>query len=120
MSTSKEGKLDTLIGKDTVVKGTIKAKGSLRVDGEFEGNITISDTFTAGSSAAIKGDVRCREAFVSGKIEGNIYAQGKVEMHTGANLSGDVTCKGIMIQDGVFFEGRCSMKEKEQLKKPGQ
>lgn len=119
MSSSKEGKLDTLIGKDTIVKGTIKAKGSLRIDGELEGNITISDTFTAGSGAVVKGDVRCKDAFVSGKIEGNINAQGKVEMHSGANLTGDVTCRGLVVQDGVFFEGRCSMKEKEQLKKPG-
>lgn len=117
MSNSKEGKLDTLIGKDTVIKGNIKAKGSIRVDGEFEGNITISDTFTAGATARINGDVRCRDAFVGGKIEGNIYAQGKVEMHSGAHLTGDVTCKGMVIQENVFFEGRCSMKEKEPAKK---
>lgn len=118
MANSKEGKLDTLIGKETVISGNIKAKGSLRIDGELEGNITVSDTFTAGASAHIKGDVRCRNAFVGGKIEGNIYSQGKVEMHSGAHLTGDVTCKGLVIQDNVFFEGRCSMKEKEQpLKK---
>ncbi|MBA7595710.1 hypothetical protein ES703_02675 [subsurface metagenome] len=114
---NKEGKLDTLIGKDTVITGNVKAKGSLRIDGALEGNITVSDTFTAGESARVKGDIRCRDAFIGGRIEGNIYSQGKVEMHAGANLVGDVTCKGLVIQDNVFFEGRCSMKEKEQPKK---
>jgi len=114
---NKEGKLDTLIGKDTVITGNIKAKGSLRIDGELEGNITVSDTFTAGATARIKGDVRCRDAFVGGRIEGNIYSQGKVEMHSGAHLAGDVTCKGLVIQDNVFFEGRCSMKERESQAK---
>lgn len=117
MSNSKEGKLDTLIGKETVISGNIKAKGSLRIDGQLEGNVTVSDTFTAGASARIKGDVRCRDAFVGGMIEGNIYSQGKVEIHTGANLTGDITCKGLVIQDNVFFEGRCSMKDREQPKK---
>lgn len=114
---NKEGKLDTLIGKETVITGNIKTKGSLRIDGGLEGNLTASDTFTAGAGARIKGDVRCRDAFVGGRIEGNIYAQGKVEMHSGAHLTGDVTCKGLVIQDNVFFEGRCSMKEKESSKK---
>jgi len=114
---NKEGKLDTLIGKETVITGNIKARGSLRVDGQLEGNITVSDTFTAGASARVKGDVRCRDAFIGGRIEGNVYSQGKVEMHAGAHLSGDVTCKGLVIQDDVFFEGRCSMKEKEQNNK---
>lgn len=114
---NKEGKLDTLIGQETVITGNIKAKGSLRIDGELEGNITVSDTFTAGSSAKVKGDVRCRDAFVGGVIEGNIYSQGKVEMHSGAHLNGDVTCKGLVIQDNVFFEGRCSMKERQEPKK---
>lgn len=117
MSNNKEGKLDTLVGKDTVIKGNIKTKGSIRVDGHFEGNITISDTFTAGATSQIKGDVRCRDAFIGGKIEGNVFSQGKVEMHTGAKLVGDITCKGLVIQDNVFFEGRCSMKEQEQSNK---
>ncbi len=117
MSNNKDAKLDTIIGKDTVVNGNIKTKGSVRIDGEFEGNLTVSETFTAGVSAKVKGDVRCRDAFVGGRIEGNIYSHGKVEMHAGAHLLGDVTCKGLMIQDNVFFEGRCSMKEGDQVKK---
>ncbi|NLI98981.1 polymer-forming cytoskeletal protein [bacterium] len=116
-STGKDAKLDTIIGKETIITGNVKTKGSLRIDGEFEGNITVSDTFTAGSSARVKGDVRCKDAFVGGRIEGNVYSHGKVEMHSGANLTGDVTCKGLVIQDNVFFEGRCSMKEKEETKK---
>jgi len=118
MANTKEGKhTDTIIGKETVISGSIKAKGGLRTDGQIVGNVTVSDTFSAGSSAQVKGDVRCRDAFIAGRIEGNVYAQGKVEMNSGAYLTGDITCRGLVIQDNVFFEGRCSMKEKEQTTK---
>lgn len=112
MENRKEGKLDTIIGKTTKVNGEIKSKGTLRVDGHFEGKIETEDTFLSGKDSYIKGDIYCKHAYIGGKVEGNVYSQDKVELHSGAYLKGDVICRGIVIEDNVFFEGKCSMSKK--------
>lgn len=110
-------RLDTIIGKNTTLKGSIKTKGGLRVDGIMEGDIEVSDTFVAGNTAHIKGDIKCKDAFIGGKIEGNIYSKGKIEMKSGAYLEGDVVCKGLVIEDNVYFNGKCTMSEKKEVEK---
>ena len=37
------GELSTIIGKGTVIKGNIKVRNSLRIDGKIIGNVTTSD-----------------------------------------------------------------------------
>jgi cytoskeletal protein CcmA (bactofilin family) len=47
---------------------------------------------------------------VSGNVEGNVFAKKKVELEGGAKLIGDVESVSLVIEDGVFFEGRSKMK----------
>jgi len=105
-------KLDTIIGKNAFFKGDIKTKGGLRIDGTVEGSIEATDTFVAGNSAYIKGNIKCKDAFIGGKIEGNIHSKGKIEIKSGAYLEGDIVCKGLIVEDNVYFNGRCTMSEK--------
>jgi cytoskeletal protein CcmA (bactofilin family) len=111
-----EGKLDTVIGRNTRIIGEIKTEGSLRVDGRGEGNLTVSDTLISGQGSFVKGDVRCKNAVLGGRIEGNVFAGGVVEMQSGSSLLGDITCKGVVIQPNVFFEGRCQMSDRKEGK----
>lgn len=111
-----DGKLDTVIGKNTRIIGEIKTEGSLRIDGRGEGNISVSDSLISGQGSFIKGDVRCKSAVLGGRIEGNVFASGVVEMQTGSSLLGDIICKGLIIQPSVFFEGRCQMSDRKEVK----
>jgi cytoskeletal protein CcmA (bactofilin family) len=47
-----------------------------------------------------------------------VTVQDIIEFQSGAKMYGDIICKGIIIQQGVFFEGNCSMsgKDKERPK----
>ncbi len=103
------GKLDTVIGSETQVIGDLRVDGGLRVDGKVEGRGDISDVFLTGPKSLFKGEVRCRRAVIAGRIEGNIIASESVELQTGAEVFGDITCRGLVIQPGCFFEGRCIM-----------
>ncbi len=103
------GKLDTIIGEETVLKGDCRVNGGMRLDGQAEGKIDVADTFLTGPRSFLKGEAHCRNAVIAGRIEGNIFATETVELHTGAQVFGNITCRGLVIQPGCFFEGGCSM-----------
>jgi len=113
---AQEGKIDSVIGKSTVIDGDIKVSGSTKIDGKIRGNVTIKDSLIVGHDAIIKGNISCKNAIVGGSIEGNITVQDLIEFQSGAKMYGDIVCKGIIIQQGVFFEGNCSMTHKEKEK----
>jgi len=108
------GKLDTIVGPETSVKGDFRAAGSLRLDGNVEGRIDVTETFLAGPRSFLKGEVHCRDAVIAGRIEGNIFAAETVELQTGAQVFGNITCKGLVIQRDCLFEGNCSMVQSHQ------
>jgi cytoskeletal protein CcmA (bactofilin family) len=105
-----------LIGKDTVIKGDLKSNGSIKVDGQIEGNTAVKESIVIGKDAIVKGNSSCRNAVIGGKIEGNIEAQELLEYQTGAQMIGDIICKGLIVQEGVLFEGNCRMAQKPKEK----
>ncbi|MEO0067745.1 MAG: polymer-forming cytoskeletal protein [candidate division WOR-3 bacterium] len=108
------GKLDTIIGSETIIKGDLRVNGGLRLDGKVEGRLDIGDVFLSGVRSFLQGDVTCRGAVIAGRIEGNIFAKESVELQTGAQVIGNITCRNLVIQPGCFFEGNCKMVKGEQ------
>lgn len=117
MDKDKEGRVDSIIGRSTLIKGDMKVDGSLKMDGRIEGNVSASEIFIAGKDSTTKGNVQCKGAIIAGRIDGNVSAHTTVEMQQGAHIVGDIICKGLIVQDGVFFEGNCRMSEKEKSEK---
>jgi cytoskeletal protein CcmA (bactofilin family) len=109
-----EGKLDTIIGPESTVKGDCRIGGSLRLDGQVEGRLDVTDSFVTGPKSLLKGEVHCRDAVIGGRIDGNVYAAETVELQTGAQVIGDVSCKAIVIQRDCHFQGNCSMVQGDQ------
>lgn len=104
-----EGKLDTVIGPDTAVKGDLRVGGSLRLDGQVEGRLDITETFQTGPRSLLKGEVHTKDAVIAGRVEGDIHASDTVELQAGAQVLGNVSCKGLVIQRDCLFQGNCSM-----------
>ncbi|MEN3044114.1 MAG: polymer-forming cytoskeletal protein [Candidatus Hydrothermales bacterium] len=105
--------LDTHIGESTQLKGEIKAKGGVRIDGEFEGNIETKDILIIGASGKVKAqDVRAKNAKVGGTFIGKLIVDGKAHFEKNARFEGEVYCKGLIVEDGVTFNGKCLMDEK--------
>jgi cytoskeletal protein CcmA (bactofilin family) len=104
-----EGKLDTVIGPDTTVKGDVRVGGSLRLDGQVEGRVDVAETFQTGPRSLLKGEVHTRDAVIAGRVDGNIHASDTVELQAGAQVFGNVACKGLVIQRDCLFHGNCTM-----------
>ena len=109
-----EGKIDSVVGKGTVINGDVDVNGSTKIDGMINGSIQVKESLIIGKDSVVKGDVRCKSAIIGGRIEGNITAQELVEFQSSAQMFGDVVCKGLIVQEGVFFEGNCKMSQKKK------
>ena len=107
--TENDGRLDTVIGPQTSVRGDFRVTGGVRLDGQVEGRMDVSETIVTGPKALLKGELHCRAAVIAGRIEGDIYAEGVVELQTGAQVYGNIRSKGLVIQPDCQFEGSCSM-----------
>jgi cytoskeletal protein CcmA (bactofilin family) len=114
MFTKNTEKLESLIGANSIFKGNIETKGTLRVDGSMEGNAS-ADWVILGEKASIKGDITARGIVVGGRIEGNLRAKEIVEIKSKGQVFGDVSSVKLTIIEGGIFEGRSSM-SKEEIK----
>jgi len=106
-----ESKLDTVVGPETEFKGDVSVRGSMRLDGRLEGNLSVMDSLYMGKGAYVHGDVHCKDGVVAGKIEGNLIVQGTLELQSGATVMGDVKCKSLILAKDAFLDGRVQMKE---------
>ena len=100
---------NTVIGVGSCLRGTIMVTGTLRIDGEFEGDILNCDRLEIGEHGIMRADVEVKEALVKGRVHGNIRALATIEMKTGARIEGDVAAVSVAMEPGVYFSGRCTM-----------
>lgn len=101
----------TVIGLGASFRGTLMVTGTLRIDGEFEGDILNCERLEVGEHGIMRADVEVREALILGRVDGNVRALGLIEMKSGARVEGDVAALSVVMEPGVFFTGRCTMLE---------
>lgn len=102
-------KVDTIIGKNTVLTGTIKAVGIFRVDGSIEGDIESKGDVVIGESGKVTGNVIAKQIVIAGEIRGNVKADDILEILSEGKLFGDISVGKLIINDGANFEGKCQM-----------
>src|SRR5215467_3993156 len=102
---------NTIVGVGSSFRGSLMVSGTLKIDGEFEGDILNCDRLEIGEHGLMRADVEVKEALIQGRVIGNVRALGVVELKTGSRMEGDVTAISVVMEPGVHFTGRCTMLE---------
>jgi cytoskeletal protein CcmA (bactofilin family) len=105
--------INAFIGEGTSFQGSLTFEGTVRVDGKLEGEVSTKDTLLVGSSAEVKADIQACALVISGSVHGNVTAEKKIELHSGARLYGNISTPSLAIDEGVVFEGNCTMGRKK-------
>jgi cytoskeletal protein CcmA (bactofilin family) len=105
------GRVDTLIGEGTSLRGSYNSKNSIRIDGEIYGNVTSEDGIIVGDKGMIRGNVIAKSIVIGGKVKGNVTAYQRLELQGGAQLEGDIVAPVFVVEEGAMFEGNCQMEE---------
>ncbi len=110
---TRPGDLNTIIGKNSVLEGTLSVESSIRVDGKIKGNIKTNESLYIGKQGEIEGEITTKHAIVGGKVVGKINASGKIVLESRAIFHGEMKASRLVIDEGAIFDGTCYMAEKE-------
>jgi len=99
----------TLVGEEAYFHGVLAAKGSLRVEGVLEGDITDAISVEIGKKGRVKGNIAAETLSIAGAVDGDVVASRSIEVLAKGRLNGSIKTPRLRIEDGGFFEGHCSM-----------
>lgn len=109
MPTAGRDNLNAFLGEGTSFKGALTFEGTVRIDGRLEGQIFTKDTLVVGESAQVKAEIHAGTVVIGGTVQGNVVAERRIEIHASGRLFGNVSTPSLVIEEGVVFEGSCTM-----------
>ena len=87
------------------IKGEIRAREELVVDGDVEGILESQSMLTVGPNGKVRGNIKARQAAIFGSVRGNVEVTEKIAIREQGSLIGDIRGAGISIDDGAYFKG---------------
>ena len=101
--------LSLYLGSQSQLTGTLSFSGNARLDGTFSGEIHGHGSLLIGPQAVIKAEISARSVIISGEVVGDIIATERIELKTPGKLKGNISAPLVMMDEGVLFEGHCTM-----------
>jgi cytoskeletal protein CcmA (bactofilin family) len=94
-----------ILSRGVSIKGSVKFRSELLIDGEVEGKINSTGTLTIGEHARIRGEIKAKSVEVRGAVEGNIFATERCELQAGCTLRGDIEAPRLVVDENATFLG---------------
>lgn len=107
--------IETIIGKNTIFKGNISGAGTIRIDGQFEGEINTTGNILVGETSKVNAQIKAMNATIAGTIHGNVDITEKLDLLSSAQVYGDIRAGVLSICEGAIFKGACEMRENVEL-----
>lgn len=108
-----------IIGKGTIVNGSIETFGNIRVEGKVIGDIKTKSKAAFGNSSQVDGSVLAQNAEVAGHITGTIEVTELLVLKATASIDGDIITNKLLVESGASFNGKCKMGVKSKEIKIG-
>lgn len=97
------------LGSQTEFTGKLSFTGIVHLDGHFEGEIISRGTLVIGADSVVHAGIHSNVLKVSGEVHGDMTATEKIELFPPAKVFGHLKTPSLIIEEGVIFEGTCSM-----------
>ncbi len=102
----------TILSEGTVLDGSLKLAGDLRIDGNVNGNVYGNKKVVIGEKGKVIGDVYCEFLELHGTIEGNVISKQVARLHATALLQGDLYAPQFSVDIGASFIGASKGEQK--------
>ena len=109
---------NTIIGLGITVEAVrLSGKESVRIDGNFFGDIDLDGSLILGESGVIEGRTRASYIVVAGTVRGDIVCDSILHIASTAVINGDITANKIIVDEGGQFNGRSQVGEGQILER---
>src|SRR5262245_33304445 len=78
------------LGKGTRVTGKLLFEGTVRIEGQVEGEITAQDTLVVGEGAVLNAQIIGTAVVVHGRVTGDITARKRLEIRAPGKVFGNI------------------------------
>jgi len=95
----------TVIGKGTMIQGTIKVTGRVQIDGHIDGTLVAEGHVSVGPTGAVIGEVYAEELAVGGKVEGKVNVKNHLHIAPGGTARGEMRYGSLQVDRGGVIDG---------------
>ncbi|MGB3562557.1 MAG: polymer-forming cytoskeletal protein [Thermoanaerobaculia bacterium] len=114
-----KGELNGFLDAGSHIQGELHFEDTFRIDGKVTGKIQSAGDLVVGENGEVDGEIHVGRLFVSGSLKGSAEAANRLELTAGCRVTANIKAPSLIIEDGAFFEGRCSMvRPKGEANKP--
>lgn len=110
----KQNDLNGFLDSGSHMEGELRFDTSFRVDGRFTGKVNSAGDLIVGEGGEVEGDLRVGQVFISGTVRGAIRASKKIQISPRGKVFAEIDTPALVIEDGAFFQGRCTMAREER------
>jgi len=103
--------IKAILGKGAEFVGKLIFNGSVRIDGDFQGEIHGQGSLVVGEGALVKANIKVKTIYIAGEVQGKIEIQEKINIHSTGRFLGDVYTPILIMEEGAFFDGKSHMTE---------
>lgn len=101
--------INAFLGAGTTYRGRLNFQGSVRIDGNFSGEVESNGALVVGKDAHVEGTLRVGELILSGRLTGEVAASRRVVLNKTAGFQGNLFTPTLVMEEGAVLEGRLSM-----------
>jgi cytoskeletal protein CcmA (bactofilin family) len=110
-----KGDIEAFLGAGSSFDGKLMFEDTVRLDGNFKGEIVSTGTLIIGAAAQVKADLRVDTLILSGSFQGNIEAVTGVVLKKPAHVVGNITTPTLAVEAGVVMNGTLEMEEQPEV-----
>jgi cytoskeletal protein CcmA (bactofilin family) len=114
MARQKGGELNGFLDAGSSIQGELHFEDTFRVDGKVAGKVVSRGDLVVGEGGEVDAEVHVGRVFVSGTLKGRVEA-ARIELAPGCRVHAELVTPSLVIEDGAFVQGRCSMVTEEEL-----
>jgi cytoskeletal protein CcmA (bactofilin family) len=103
--------INAFVGKGVSFKGVISYNGTVRIDGQLDGEIHTEGVLIVGEDAVLTAKITAGTVVCKGKITGDISAREKVKLRSPAVVNAGVKAPLLSMEEGVVFNGHLEMSQ---------
>jgi cytoskeletal protein CcmA (bactofilin family) len=97
---------ESLIAADITIEGKIEGGGSVRIAGNFKGDVNVQGDLTIELGAKLTGGVRADKVSIAGELEGNVEEASHVDLLQSGAVVGDLKAGSVTVAAGARMRGR--------------
>ncbi len=101
--------MSSIIGDDAKLSGKLSLKGSVRIDGSFDGILQCEGAVTVGHKGAMTGNIEADQVIIGGRVTGSVVARSRLVLEGSAEMSGDLATNTLVVFEGAKFNGNSGM-----------